>query len=44
VKKLKDMSGFGWDDNTKTVTAPNEVWDKLLEVRSSKLMISLHYN
>ncbi|KIL54101.1 hypothetical protein M378DRAFT_63866, partial [Amanita muscaria Koide BX008] len=32
VKRLKEMSGFGWDDTAKTVTAPNEVWDKLLEL------------
>ncbi|KAF8226431.1 hypothetical protein L208DRAFT_1407059 [Tricholoma matsutake] len=31
VKKLKEMSGFGWDDTKRAVTAPNEVWDKLLE-------------
>ncbi|KAF8233942.1 hypothetical protein L208DRAFT_1034678, partial [Tricholoma matsutake] len=31
VKKLNGMSGFGWDDTTKTVTAPNEILDKLFQ-------------
>jgi hypothetical protein len=29
---VKDQSGFGWDDVEKIPTAPNDVWDRYLEV------------
>jgi hypothetical protein len=32
VKKLRAMSGFGWDDAKGVVTAAQDVWDKLLKV------------
>ncbi|KAG6907216.1 hypothetical protein DXG01_009872 [Tephrocybe rancida] len=31
VKQLRDMSGFGWDDNNKLVTAEGDVWDWLIQ-------------
>ena len=32
-KKLRDIpTGFGWDPVTKTVTAPDDVWDHYLKV------------
>ncbi|XXQ34018.1 Myb/SANT-like domain-containing protein [Plasmodiophora brassicae] len=31
-RSLLDMSGFGWDDNLKVATAPDDVWEKLLAV------------
>ena len=32
-KKLCDIpTGFGWDPNTKTVTAPDDVWDDYIKV------------
>ena len=34
VKRLKDQSGFGWDEARQTVTASNEVWDAYLVVSS----------
>jgi uncharacterized protein YktA (UPF0223 family) len=27
IKTLKELSGFGWDDRNKIVTAPNDVWE-----------------
>ena len=32
MKKLRELSGFGWDDANKLVVAPVDVWDKYLEV------------
>lgn len=32
VKQLLNMSGFGWDDTRKMVTAPNDVWNALVQV------------
>jgi len=29
---LKDQSGFGWDDVEKIPMAPDDVWNKYLEV------------
>lgn len=34
VKQLRDLSGFGWDDIQKLVTADNDVWLRLITVRS----------
>lgn len=32
-KKLRDIpTGFGWDPITKTVTAPDDVWDDYIKV------------
>ncbi|KAG1858919.1 hypothetical protein F4604DRAFT_1518960, partial [Suillus subluteus] len=31
VKKLREQSGFGWDNTLKIVTAPPDVWEKYLE-------------
>ncbi|KAJ7851311.1 hypothetical protein B0H14DRAFT_2350369, partial [Mycena olivaceomarginata] len=30
VRKLRDLSGFGWDDGLKMVTASDEVWELYL--------------
>ncbi|KAG0697719.1 hypothetical protein DFH29DRAFT_1003501 [Suillus ampliporus] len=30
VKKLREQSGFGWDNTLKIVTAPPDVWEKYL--------------
>jgi len=32
VKKLRELSGFGWDDDLKIVTATDEVWEAYLQV------------
>lgn len=34
IKKLKDQSGFGWDDVLQTVTADDHVWDAYVKVNS----------
>ena len=34
VKWLRDQSGMGWDDETKTVVASEDVWKKIEEVSS----------
>jgi len=31
-KFLRDQSGFGWDEETRMITASNQVWDTLLAV------------
>jgi hypothetical protein len=33
VRKLRQQSGFGWDDELKMVTAEDSVWDAYLKVR-----------
>jgi hypothetical protein len=35
VQGLRDLSGFGWDDGLKMVTATDPVWDDLLKVSKS---------
>lgn len=35
MKKLKDNSGFGWDEDLKVPTAPAEVWDAYIEKHPS---------
>lgn len=32
VKQLLSMSGFGWDDTIKMVTAPDDMWKTLEQV------------
>lgn len=32
VKSLVEMSGFGWDEDKKMVSAPSEVWEPLINV------------
>ena len=32
VKKLREVSGFGWDDGAKLVTVSDDVWDIYLKV------------
>ena len=32
VKELRGLSGFGWDDERKVVTASADVWEAYLEV------------
>jgi hypothetical protein len=32
VQTLRDLSGFGWDDTTNMVDAPDDVWDQYLAV------------
>eukprot|EP00268_Persea_americana_P055268 TRINITY_DN6412_c0_g1_i14.p3 TRINITY_DN6412_c0_g1~~TRINITY_DN6412_c0_g1_i14.p3 ORF type:complete len:128 (+),score=27.95 TRINITY_DN6412_c0_g1_i14:2082-2465(+) len=34
VKQLLSMSGFGWDDTLKMVTAEDDVWDNLEQAKS----------
>ncbi|KIJ30883.1 hypothetical protein M422DRAFT_267492 [Sphaerobolus stellatus SS14] len=34
VKDLRDQSGFGWDDGKQRVTAPESVWEPLIEAKS----------
>jgi len=34
VKTLRGLSGFGWDDERKIVTASSDVWDAYIEVRA----------
>ncbi|TFK78308.1 hypothetical protein K466DRAFT_607113 [Polyporus arcularius HHB13444] len=31
VKALRELSGFGWDEERSLVTAPDDVWDKYIE-------------
>ena len=33
VKKLTELSGFGWDDVLHVVVASDEVWEKYIEVQ-----------
>ena len=40
--RLKDLSGFGWDEERGIVTAPEEVWDMGIMV-SFCLMLVLCY-
>jgi hypothetical protein len=35
VKQLRSLSGFGWDDERKIVTATADVWERYLEVSPS---------
>ncbi len=35
MKNLRELSGFGWDAEKSLVTAPDDVWEKYLEVRAS---------
>ena len=39
VKKLRDLSGFGWDEERKVVTAADDVWDKYIAVRDQYCML-----
>ncbi|KAF8983856.1 hypothetical protein BDQ17DRAFT_1261025 [Cyathus striatus] len=32
VRKLQELSGFGWGDEAKCVTAPDNVWDAYIVV------------
>jgi hypothetical protein len=32
IKKMKEKSGFGWDDIEKKVMAEDAVWDAYIEV------------
>ncbi|OAX43615.1 hypothetical protein K503DRAFT_765706 [Rhizopogon vinicolor AM-OR11-026] len=32
IKKLREQSGFGWDNTLKIVIAPPDVWEKYLKV------------
>ncbi|KAJ7698104.1 hypothetical protein B0H17DRAFT_878603, partial [Mycena rosella] len=32
VRKLREQSGFGWDDGLKMVTASDDVWEVYIEV------------
>ncbi|KAF7314853.1 Myb-like domain-containing protein [Mycena kentingensis (nom. inval.)] len=36
VRELLKLSGFGWDDGLKMVTAVDDVWDRLLKVPGNK--------
>jgi hypothetical protein len=41
VKELRGISGFGWDDERKVVTASPEVWEPYLEVSDPSPGLSL---
>jgi hypothetical protein len=43
VKKLREQSGFGWDDARKMVTATADVWEKYLAVGLCYMCISEHF-
>ena len=32
VKELRGLSGWGWDEDTHMVTAPDGVWEAYIEV------------
>ena len=36
IKTLMGLSGFGWDDVTKKVTASDQVWDDYITVSNYK--------
>eukprot|EP00268_Persea_americana_P015898 TRINITY_DN17508_c0_g1_i1.p1 TRINITY_DN17508_c0_g1~~TRINITY_DN17508_c0_g1_i1.p1 ORF type:complete len:102 (+),score=13.31 TRINITY_DN17508_c0_g1_i1:429-734(+) len=40
VKQLLNMFGFGWDDTRKMVTAPNDVWNALVQVCHNSALIN----
>jgi hypothetical protein len=40
VRKLRDLSGFGWDEGLKMVTASEDVWELYLAVCSSPSSLS----
>ena len=37
MKKIRDQSGFGWNDAQKIPTAPDDVWMHFLEVGPSSV-------
>ena len=39
VKQLLNMSGFRWNDTRKMVTAPNVVWNALVQVCQNSALI-----
>ena len=39
VRQLLNMSGFGWDDTKKMVTASNDVWQYLIQVYQNSTFI-----
>jgi len=39
VKKLHSLSGFGWDDDLKVVTASPDVWERYLKVRLQQYLL-----
>ena len=44
VKQLLSMSGFGWDDTLKMVTAEDDVWDNLEQVNLAYQLYWFYYN
>ena len=36
VRAIRENSGFGWDDTRKVATAPDDVWDRYIQVRIAK--------
>jgi hypothetical protein len=41
VQKLRELSGFGWDESKNIVVATDKVWDDYLEV--SDLSLTVNY-
>jgi hypothetical protein len=40
VKKIKEQSGFGWDDTLKIATAPDDVWERYIAVSDHYLRLT----
>ena len=43
IKTFIGLSGFGWDDVTKKVTASEEVWDDFIKVSVLVIIYSLRF-
>lgn len=41
MKKLRGLSGFGWDDAEQRVTASDDVWEDYLRVKVSTTFTEL---
>ena len=40
MKKIKEQSGFGWDDTLKIATAPDDVWERYIAVSDHYLRLT----
>ena len=40
-EQLKNNSGFGWDEERKMVTAPDDVWERYLSVHKGSFFLLL---
>jgi hypothetical protein len=41
VHAIRNLSGFGWDEGLKLVTATQDVWDRLFAVRAQSSLLFL---